>query len=76
MGKNTKILDGCTIVNIALSEGGYNYYGYVRTGTGGAWVIMRENTAQTEYRYIDGADDYATAWSARASKTYIIPINR
>ena len=58
--------------------GGYNYYGYL--GDGGKIVIMRINTAETEYRYYlsteTGVDDSITTrtfeseWAARTSKTY------
>ena len=72
MGKYTKIIDGASVADIANGEGGYNYYGYVREN--GEWIIMRENTAQTEYRFARGASDYTTAWTNRASKDYKIPV--
>jgi len=72
MGRHTNILDGAQIADISLAEGGYNYYGYVRTG--GTWIIMRENTAQTEYRYKVGASDYATAFTNRTDPGYGLPL--
>jgi len=60
--------DGMKVVDIALSEGGYNYYGYLRHN--GEWAILRENTAQTEYRYAFGANAYSTAWTARSLQVY------
>jgi len=71
MNRFTKITDGASIADIATSEGGYNYYGYVRTN--GEWVILRSNTAETEYRYCFGASDYSTAWTNRASQSYKLP---
>lgn len=75
MSRTTNILDGCTIMDKAISEGGYNYYGFVRTGTSGEWVIIRENTAQTEYRYAIGSGDYSTRWTNRATQSYTIRTN-
>ena len=71
MNKFSGILDGMQIADISLSEGGYNYYGYVRHN--GEWVILRENTAQTEYRVTMGADSYSTAWTARTTQNYKYP---
>ena len=75
MGKYTTMLDGCTIMNQALAENDYNYYGFVRTGTSGTWVIMREKTDQTEFRYAYGSSDYETNWANRENLSYNIPTN-
>jgi hypothetical protein len=58
--------------------GGYNYYGYLSGD--GRIVIMRVNTAETEYRYYlsteTNSDDTVTLrtfeseWATRTSKTY------
>ncbi|RLF57208.1 MAG: hypothetical protein DRN27_08205 [Thermoplasmata archaeon] len=70
MSKYNSITDGMKIVDTVEDDGGYNYYGYIRAN--GEWVIMRENTAQTEYRYKIGARGYD--FSNRASGTYRLPI--
>lgn len=75
MGKTTAILDGCSLMDKATDEGGYNYYGYVRTGTSGEWVIMRENSGKTQYRYAIGGTAYSTAWTNRSSQSYTIRTN-
>ena len=67
MSRDIDILAGTSINNI--DEGGtYNYYGYSRSE--GSWVIMRSNSAETEYKYALGGSDYAKAWTNRASQIY------
>ena len=72
MSKYDTVLDGMKVVDIVYDDGGYNYYGYVRAN--GEYAIMRETTAQTQYRFNLGASDYETAWTARASLPYKLPI--
>ena len=64
----TELIKGKWVVDIANGEDGYNYYFYV--GRDSSWVIMRENTAQTEYRFALGIDDLSTNWADRANKNY------
>jgi len=71
MSKFTGLFDGMAVADIAESEGGYNYYGSVRSN--GEWGIMRETTAGTEYRVVVGVSGYAAGWTARASHTYTLP---
>jgi len=71
MSKYKSITEGMEIVDISLAEGGYNYYGQLRKN--GEWVILRENTATTEYRYVVGANDYSTNWSGRTGLDYKLP---
>ena len=71
MSKFNTILEGMKVVDVANAEGGYNYYGNIRKN--GEWAIMRENTAQTQYRFKLGASNYATNWTNRASLTYGYP---
>ena len=67
MGRYNTILDGATISDI--EEGAiYNYYGYSRSE--GSWIIMRANTALTEFRYDVGGSNYSTAWAGRAGLVY------
>lgn len=68
------MLEGFNICDIVMASGGYNYYGYSDRNRK-AWLIMRENTAQTEYRYALGGVDvgYDAAWAARASQSYTMP---
>lgn len=62
------ILEGKDVKDIAESEGGYNYYGF--SNKKGEWVIMREKTDGTEYRYAIAGTGYTTAWTGRASLSY------
>ena len=71
MNKFSKIIDGASVVDVANEESGYNYYGFLRHN--GEWIIMRENTAQTEYRFALGASDYSTNWGNRGSLDYDLP---
>jgi hypothetical protein len=54
---------------------GYNYYGYLDGG--GKIIIMRIDTAETEYRYylstenVEGTSrTFESEWADRANKTY------
>lgn len=68
------ILAGTFIADVAEGEAGeesgatYNYYGFLRTD--GSWVILREKSDETEYRFTVGSSGYASAWDARTSRTY------
>ncbi len=44
-----RIIDGATVTDIRKNESGFNYYLMLRPG--GSGIIMRENTAETEYRF-------------------------
>lgn len=68
MSRFAQLTENKWVVDIANGEGGYNYYGYI--GKDGSWVIMRENTSQTEYRFKVGGSEYVTNWTNRASLTY------
>jgi len=72
MNRSTNILDGTMLVNVVLADSGYNYYGYVRHN--GEWVIMRQNVAETEYRYKVGASGYTAAWTAHGTLSYGLPV--
>jgi len=65
------ILKGASL-NDSSVDGGYTYYGFSRSEK--SWVIMRVNTAETEYRYsvgsAAGGTTYAQAWSARTVLKY------
>jgi hypothetical protein len=56
------------ITAVALAETGYNYYLYVHAR--GDAIVMRENTAGTEYRYANAATG-TQHWAARATLTYV-----
>jgi len=70
MAKYKKFIDGMEIADIAYSEDGYNYYGYVRWGANPVWGILREKTDLTEYRWTIGKSDYPTNWTGRAGLNY------
>lgn len=69
-----EMLEGFNICDVLMASGGYNYYGYAARNNR-AWLIMRENTAQTEYRYAIGGlpEGYDAAWVAKASQVYAMP---
>lgn len=48
-----------------------NYFGYCALS--GSWVIKRFNVSTGVMTIAAGADDYAAAWTARASHTYATP---
>jgi hypothetical protein len=66
-------IDDKMITDISLAEGGYNYYLFVSSGTNSTHVIMRENAAQTEYRYAFGIGDPTFNWTNRTTVNYIRP---
>ena len=72
MKRFTDILEGTVIANLDLANGGYNYYGFVRTN--GEWVIQRDLTNETESRYKSGSSGYSAGWAARTSQSYTLPI--
>lgn len=57
------------INDTAENVSGYNYYGFAHRKD--KWVIVREKTDKTEYRYAFGSTDYATGWANKGSHTYI-----
>lgn len=59
-------LAGMVIQDIAKSESGYNYYGFLNCD--GVGIILRENTAETEYR-IYVTKSFSTDWGNRGSLT-------
>lgn len=62
------ILNEKYISDVALSESGYNYYGFLHRE--GKWAIIRENTAATEYRYAVGINGtYDSSWTNRGTTT-------
>lgn len=46
------------------------YYGFLAAD--GSWYIMEENTAAGTYRYVRSTSGYATAWTNRATQTYVL----
>lgn len=62
------------IVDIAENESGYNYYGFMSSGDNSRYVILREKTDGTEYRYAFGiGTSYATDWVSRDGLNFITP---
>jgi len=63
----------------SLAQNGYNiseiddsgtttYYGF--TNKSGGWLIMREDTDSTSFRYAKGNVDFPTAWAGRTNLKY------
>lgn len=74
--RSTPILKGTSMAD-SLVSGGYTYYGFTRSDA--SWVIMRVNTAETEYRYSVGSPNsgidktYENAWAIVTELTYATP---
>ena len=67
-------IDDMLICDVFLAETGYNYYCYASSGEDARSMIIRENTAETEYRYFFGkGSNYDTDVTNRATITYIKP---
>lgn len=68
----TNLLYGCNCTDI-LTSGGYTYYLYIRIDNYA--LILRQNAAQTEFRFkiICGEEVIATVWAAATSQTYVLP---
>ena len=75
-----RIIDGANVTDIRKNESGFNYYLMLRAG--GSGIIMRENTAETEYRFFvfggkntpDEAETNVDAiFADRANKDYVRP---
>jgi hypothetical protein len=67
-------LQNMRICNLSAEELGYKYYGYMSSGSDASYIIMRETVATSEYKYAFGKGSvYTTAWSNRATLTYIFP---
>lgn len=72
MDNFTNLLTEKSIVQQDQSgTGGYNYYALMNQK--GAYVILREDVAQTEYRYFVSSVNFDTNWTNRASLTYEKP---
>jgi hypothetical protein len=71
MSRYTTLTDGMLVVD-QVTEGNYTYYGMVRFN--GEWLIMRQKTDDSEYRFKIGAHDYSTNWTNRTSLEYGLPI--
>ena len=76
MDKFRTVIDGKLISDSATAVGGYDYVGYVsgRSNTGyHTWVIRRNNTAGTEYKYAVGSsvkETYEVAWARKDKLKY------
>jgi len=67
-------IEDMMICDVVEAEGGYNYYGYLSSGEDSRSLIMRENAAETEYRYFFGkGSNYDVDFAARADLVYIKP---
>jgi hypothetical protein len=68
----TSLNFGCNCTD-TLTSGGYSYYLFSRVDNYA--VILRQNTAATEYRFkvISGAEVVDTVWAAATSQTYVRP---
>lgn len=44
------------------------YFGFLKKD--GSWYIQKYDVANGQFRYANGARDYTTAWTARATLTY------
>lgn len=63
--------DGYEITELDESDPTYSYYGFVHKD--GPWYIARETKATGSYRYTNGASNFSTGWTNRATPS--IPYN-
>lgn len=75
--RSTPILKGASLAD-SLVSGGFTYYGFTRSDD--SWVMMRVNSAETEYRYSVGSPNskkdrksYADAFAVVTTLTYATP---
>ena len=67
-------LDGMLITDTDLALGAYNYYLYMSSGVDGKYIVMRENVAETEYKYAFGLGRTVVAdWADKADLKYVTP---
>ena len=67
-------LNGFLITNTELALGGYNYYLYRSSGVDSRYIVMRENVAETEYKYAFGLGRTVVAdWADKADLKYVTP---
>lgn len=72
MSKLTNLLtDKNVVAQDTTGTGGYNYYGFMSVK--GVWVIVREKTDLTEYRYAVGNSSFDSNWTSRSSQIYEEP---
>lgn len=71
MSQYNTLFDGKHLSDFFGNEGGYNYYVYISITN--SWLIMREKTDETEYRFAMGGSGASTARTNRASLTYKQP---
>lgn len=79
MSRNTNLILGANLTDVAGGEthnvdaGTFNYYGYTRPDN--SFVILREKTDETEYRYSlnKNGEVYASAFSDRKNREYVTP---
>lgn len=65
--------DDMLICDVA-TVGDYNYYGYVSAGEDSRYVIVREKTDESEYRYTFGSgSNYAVDFANKANLCYVLP---
>ena len=73
MNKYKTILDGLSI-NTIFSDASYSYMVYASEVSSSpakyAWVVMRENTTSTEYKYATGVNDIPTNLAGVQAKNY------
>ena len=51
-----------------IDDGAVTYYGF--TSKTGAWLIMREDTENSSFRYAKGSSDFPSNWSNRTGLKY------
>jgi histidyl-tRNA synthetase len=51
------------------NTGTLDYYGFVDSQ--GNWYILKYDITNGNMRYAEGYSEYATAWTARATQTYL-----
>jgi len=78
--RDRSLILGANLTDVALGEthnvdaGTFNYYGYTRPDN--SFIILREKTDETEYRYNmneTGNEVYSDEFGNRADRDYVTP---
>lgn len=70
MSRYRDILEGKNVADIDNGVS-YNYYFFVSTKNESTWVIMRENSAQDEFRFSAGKGTGLSQWGDHANLIYV-----
>lgn len=62
------VVAGFAASDTDISDGTYNYYGFLKAD--GSWYIMQTTKNQSQLRYFKGTSGYTTAWTNKSTHAY------